>query len=486
MSKNLALSLRENIYSVYIAQVFSLIMNFIAISLAARYLGVSDFGKFNTILAFVGIAAKLIDFGYNPILFRELTKSRNYNALFGTALLLRIIGYLFIFAAFHLFAIITDAGMTTILLTDVLLLNILLSNKYTNFRELFTIPYKINFKMKVAMSLVILDNLLLLGLVLLLPLFQMKLSAFIIFYVLSSLPGAAILYYITIKKYKLKIIININQIKLLLTQSYTIGIYVVLAFLFAQTEIILLSFFIDSTSVGLYSAALRLTLPLKVIPTAITVTIFPILINNISNNNNNTNYINFILKALLVVVTILAISTTFKAESIIALVFGQEYSGANFVLILLMWSLVFDFFALFLVDVLIAYNHQKETMLYILYTLTVSIILNVILIPIFSENGAVIARFIAGLGGTIILFNFCKKMEINFNLLNKKYFIFFVTGTLIAIPISFLHLVGYFMLLLIILFIIIVKLKYFTPLEVHLLNKLFDGVPYMKNIIKYL
>ena len=90
MQKNASLKIVKNIFSLTIGQGINLLLNFFSIVLAARYLGVNEFGRFSYLIAIVAIISKIIDFGLAPIVFREVSKTTNDFSIINTALILFI------------------------------------------------------------------------------------------------------------------------------------------------------------------------------------------------------------------------------------------------------------------------------------------------------------------------------------------------------------------------------------------------------------
>lgn len=71
-----------NIISITGSQILSLILFMITFGYIARYLEVTEFGLFNYWLAVIGILAKLMDFGFGPIVFESVQKETNVIIIF--------------------------------------------------------------------------------------------------------------------------------------------------------------------------------------------------------------------------------------------------------------------------------------------------------------------------------------------------------------------------------------------------------------------
>ncbi|MDP3581904.1 MAG: oligosaccharide flippase family protein, partial [Ignavibacteria bacterium] len=70
----------------------------IAIVIVVRFLGVDNYGRFSSLLAIVGILARVVDFGIEPIVFREFAKDKDNYHIFSAGLNLRFVLYIILVA----------------------------------------------------------------------------------------------------------------------------------------------------------------------------------------------------------------------------------------------------------------------------------------------------------------------------------------------------------------------------------------------------
>ena len=105
----------------------------------------------------------------------------------------------------------------------------------------------------------------------------------------------------------------------------------------------------------------------------------------------------------------------FFGTSIIDLLFGEEFHDAYFVFLFISFGVVFDLIARGLSTYLKTELEGKLISKVLIFTLTVNICLNFLLIPALGVSGAAIASSISYLGKAYIYFLFFKKkFEINF------------------------------------------------------------------------
>ncbi|MBU0473742.1 MAG: oligosaccharide flippase family protein, partial [Bacteroidetes bacterium] len=397
------LKIRNNSIIIFFAQIISLFLNIISISLAARYLGVDVFGKFNYLLAIIGISAKIFDFGFNPIIFRELSQKSNNGKYLGSVFIFRTIIVLLVVCLFSFIGYLSNLSALQISLIAILSFNILLSNKFTNIRELVTIPFKVDLKMYIPMYMIMLDNVLFLSFVLLMPLFEGGIYYFGIIYTLSNLPGMVILSFVLLKQYDFEFKFKLDEIKYLFKESLPLMGYIIFAVVYVQIDVLLLEYFSGSSSVGIYSSVLRLIIPLKLIPNITVITLFSLIVKNIGHNNQNEQIVKFVTKLFFLFSVAFSAFMFAGAKDIVLLVFGSKYEEAYLPLQILSLSIFFDIFSFFILDLFTAYKNQKYNFYYVIIVTFVILFSNILLIPSYNYVGASVSRFISAFIGYIFL-----------------------------------------------------------------------------------
>jgi O-antigen/teichoic acid export membrane protein len=371
------------------------VLNVVAIVLAARFLGVSDYGTFNTLLAAISILSKFVDFGIEPIVFREFSKTKDSFDLFNSALNLRFLLYIVLVIGFNIIAPFINYSPRAIILSNIMFTTIPLSMKMVNIRELLATPFKVNLKMHYPMTLSILDNFLLLLMILAVPFVKDAILYFVIAYSLSNLPGFILSFYFLKKKFGYKYQITLNKGIWLLKESLPMLGYVILNTIFVQIDIIILHNYWKPFDVGIYSAASRLTMPLSIIPAAIVTTVFPILVKKLSDNNDTKFITNMVIKLLYFLAFIMAAVFTFESQAIVKLLFGIEYVSSAYAASILYWCQIFLFFGFYSLSVLLADNKQQYYFIYSIIQVVVNLGLCFLFIPKYSFVGAAIAKLIA-------------------------------------------------------------------------------------------
>jgi O-antigen/teichoic acid export membrane protein len=137
----------KNFFSMSFGQFLNLLINFLTIPFAARYLGVENFGAFGSLLATVTILSRISDFGFGPVVFRENARGDHKFFILNNAISLKIIFAFLVIILYNLTALTLSLSLEEIILVNLLYLNIFISARMANFREILSIPFKTKLKM---------------------------------------------------------------------------------------------------------------------------------------------------------------------------------------------------------------------------------------------------------------------------------------------------------------------------------------------------
>jgi O-antigen/teichoic acid export membrane protein len=375
----------------------------VAIVLSVRYLGVSNYGVFSSLLAVIAILSKFVDFGIEPIVFREFSKEEENFHLFNSALNLRFAIYLILVLVYNLAAPFLKYSAKEIILANILFTTIIFSMKMVNVRELLSTPFKVSLKMHYPMTLSILDNLILMIMILAIPFMKDAVLYFVIAYAVSNVPGFVLSFYYLKKKFGYKYHVTLDKGIWLLKESLPMFGYVILNTIFVQIDIIILNYYKGPYDVGIYSAGTRLTMPLSIIPGAIVTTVFPILVKKMSDKVSSDYLSNLVVKLLYVIAFIIAAVFTFESYSLTILIFGRDFGVSALPASILYWCQIFLFFTYYTLVVLIAKNKQFYNFIFGTIQVVVNVGANFLLIPQYSFLGAALAKLLASFASFLFI-----------------------------------------------------------------------------------
>lgn len=467
-----AKKLTKNVLSLSTGQILSILLNFAAIALAARALGPSDFGIFSNILAIVAIVSKFADIGFAPIVFRELSKKENDYSLLNTALTIRLFLFVISLIGLNIFLMFSNNSSVEILVANILMLTIIISAKMANIRELLSTPFKVKLKMHYPMVLLGIDNLFLLIGIYLLIISKISIFTFTLIYVFSNLPGFILQMLFLFKKFNYKFKFDNKNWNWLFKQSIPIGGLVILMSIFQQIDLIILNYVNSAYDAGIYSIALRLSMPLNIIPSSIVTTVFPIIVSKLNDNLETTSINKFIFKLLFLISFLIAVVFSFKSTEYISFIFGKDYILSSFSSNLLLISQIFLFFNFFALDLLTAHNKQNYNFLYSSVLVFFNVSFAIFLIPAYDHNGAAIAKILTSVIGFIFLVFIMMKSKIGFNFFNVRVVIWGISIIIILYFISEFNIFFYTIIVFPIVIVLTILIKFFSDNEINLIKRI--------------
>lgn len=343
-----------------------------------------------------------------------------------------------------------------------------------NFRDLLEIPFKVDFKMHVIAVINAIDNILLLILVILMPFLNFGFEYFCIVYVASNVPGFLILLIELRKRFTYRFRMVFHNSKWLITQSLPLWGFAILIGFYTQFDILILNHLLSNSAAGIYGAAVRLTMPLGIIPVAVITTVFPIIMRNQKGRTeDNLVLIRLVNKILFFISFILALIFSFKSKEICILLFGEEFTLSYQPLIYLLWTYVFMFYNNFALDLFTAYDLQKNNIVYALIIVFVNILVLFLLVSEYSYNAAGFAKLISCLMGSFFIAILLAKKNLHKLKIRVKEIFWAVFSILVLYFISSLSIFIFIPLALTLILVLTIILSIFTKEEYSLLKNYF-------------
>jgi O-antigen/teichoic acid export membrane protein len=186
------------------------------------------------------------------------------------------------------------------------------------------------------------------------------------------------------------------QAKKLMRDSWPLIFAGMVVTVYMKIDQVMLKEMLDVKAVGVYSAAVKLCEAWYFVPSVITASLFPVIIS--SKQKSDTLYEQRMQKLydLMVWVSVtVAIPTTFLADWVIIILYGNDFEASVTVLQIYIWAGVFTFLGVASFKWLVTENLQQ----YSFYVLAIGAVINIgsnlLLIPIYGINGAAVATFIS-------------------------------------------------------------------------------------------
>ena len=361
--------------------------------IAARNLGVKEFGILSFALALTTMFGVLADLGLNVFLTREVARDyKEINNIFPNAAAIRSAGAIIVIGLSCLVVKILGYPPLTLKVVYILSVSIIFSVLNLLFYAIFQ-GYEQMEYISIGKGL---------GCIVLVV------GAWILSYLKVGVMGFAVLYcaaavisfffnisIVKIKFVALSLKVDFRYWKSMLKDSIPIGLALIFIAIYNWISSGMLSLMKGEEAVGWYNASYRLAIGLTYFAGAFVSAIYPLLSRAHVDSKEKVLFIfEKSLKYLLILGLPLSIGTTLLADKITLLLYGNSYIPSILALKILVWIVVLTFINIAFGNLVTATNHQNILTRQTGYCLILNILLNLILIPKFSFIGASIATVI--------------------------------------------------------------------------------------------
>ncbi|NUN22760.1 MAG: flippase [Candidatus Jettenia caeni] len=197
--------------------------------------------------------------------------------------------------------------------------------------------------------------------------------------------------------------ISLQYAKELLTDSWPLILSGLAVGLFMKIDQVMLSEMVGSESVGIYSAATRISEVWYFIPVVIVSSVSPSIID--AKKMSDDFYYQRLQRLFNLIAGLafaIAIPTTFLSRYLVLLLFGESYATASPILAIHIWAALFYFLGIAQSPWNITEGLMNLSLQRTLITAMVNIILNLILIPLYAGIGAAISTVTAYVCGAFL------------------------------------------------------------------------------------
>lgn len=385
----------KNVSWMFFARIFTLGVSFITTLYIARSLGPTNFGELDYALAIIGMFGIISAWGIEGVLNRELIKTpEQHNGLIGTAILMRFILGVIATILVIIFATFSNAdqlsktiliilSFTYTLSTLTLLQQEFLARADSKYPSIITavVTLIINF----AKVIILFSNK---GII--------YLAAVVVFesILYTSLYFLAYRYILKGNPSSWKFSPNIART--FLKTGSAVALLGAFAMIYSRIDQIMIRHMLDVTSVGLYSAGVRLVDLWGFIPTIIASALYPAVLN--ARKISEQLYVSrlrklFVLYALPAIG--ISIMLSLAAKPLMLLIFGKEFVEGFHALQIYAWSIPGTFIGLFVMNILFTDDHRKILVFTAAFPALVNILLNLVWIPEYGIIGAAWATTIS-------------------------------------------------------------------------------------------
>lgn len=362
--------------------------------LVARYLKPEQYGLYNYSLAIVIILSGFADLGLNQIVVRELVKKpQSEEEIVSTTFFLKLLSGLICIGLAFALALMSRGDSTTLSL--ILILSARLFFKPTEAID-FAFQSKVLSKyatwsrniaclvaaFAIAAAVFMKQSILTIGL---LSSLEFGISSVLIFgfYVSAG-------YRVRFSSF------SKGRVCSLLRDSWPLILSGVAIIIYMRIDQVMIKWMSGDVELGIYSAAVRLTEALYLIPTAIVGSALP-KITQSYNQNNKSFYseIQHLYNTVSLISYVSIITVFILASPIVSVVFGSDYTNSVAVLRVLIWAVIFVNLGIVQQSFMVVMNWTSIYMKIVFLASLMNIVLNYLLIPRYGAVGATISTVIS-------------------------------------------------------------------------------------------
>lgn len=377
-----------------VAEMITRLSKFALIVYATRILGPTGFGQFSFALALVTLFAVIFDFGLSQVTSREIVQNRKSENDFASIISLKLLLSFLTLAAIYIYSQLTISD--PIINQAVLILSIFMVS--SGIGELYYSYFQAKKKMEYEAWSKIIQAIIvtLVGFALVTSL--RSVTGLSISYALASVPSLVYIFLL----YQRKKSTSDNpsrsfQIwKKYLLMSWPLMLTGIFAMIYNDIDSIIMGYYGQIHQVGLYNAAYRIT-GIALIPAWLIYKSFSPAINEsfLKSKDSFKRIWRYYSKVNLLMIPPILLTGVVFAPQIMNLVFGPEYNGAILAFQILIGVTCIVILSYPYTQVLIASHMQKKIFWSTFWGAVINLLLNFLLIPKYSLNGAALATLLA-------------------------------------------------------------------------------------------
>lgn len=350
--------------------------------LLSRYLGVEGFGQYSLIIAYVGFAYVIANFGLDALATRGLSnRSYDMSDLGHIATVRLILSFI--------------AGVLAVGVSYLMPYNTTIRLGIGVFAAGYTFLMVSNtlwsyFRSKLAFRHIVFSEVLgtITSFGLILVGFYLKVS--LLYYILAAVVGHIVTYILTLRIFNrsLKIGVTLAKAQEILVKSWPLALTAVISVVLTRIDLMMLSFYFRPDTypdVGYYSLGYRITDVIIMFGGFYTRTLFPYFSRKTTQTNKNFRA-NMRISLLIAILESIGIFVLSKYVVLIA--GGSSYLPTVPSLRILSWAAGLTIFSGFFTTYMVAYGYEKTWMKIAAIGLFANVFLNVLVIPEYSFIGA--------------------------------------------------------------------------------------------------
>ena len=388
-----------------VARIASSGASFLITIIIAHHFGVSAYGDYAKVTAFVTMFYLLADFGLNAMFLQKETSSKHFHDLFYARIILSVllIFVVNLIAFFLPYNTITGVGFSPFVRIAIALFSITIFTESVLYSTFAVFQKKYMYQR--FMMATIIGSIITISLVGFFVLLGLSLFWIFIAFVIGALLEAVASILFTEEKL-FPMLVHVQFIKGLFYETLPVALMLIFNLIYFRIDTILLSLFRPSTDVGIYDLSYRVFDFLIALPLFLSNVLYPKLIADEKNNRNIKAKVLLYVLGFFTAGIVVVLPFWFLSPFIFTTI-KPQLLPATVPFRLLLLSLPVFFATNILQWMLLSKKKQRYlSLVYFLLTIA-NIIFNILFIPLF---GYVASAIITGIGETIVLLLFSWKV----------------------------------------------------------------------------
>jgi len=406
--------IRKNTGFLLVANILSKFFTLAFFAIAARYIGPEGFGKFSFALSLAMMFIALGDLGLSSLGIRDVAKDISLAGKYiSNIVILKLILSIIAVGLLFLSVICFKCSLDVVKTIYIIGFSMFFVSMSSAFRWYFQASEEMEYEALITIS----QGVLLLAVGILVLRLGGRLMGLAYSYLFTSILIFCFSFLIIFKKFiGSKFEIDRNFCKFLVKAALPIGLVTFFSVMvYPNINIVMLSFIKGDEPVGWYNAAYKLIDSIKLLPSTLTVAMFPVMSQ--FHKNSLSSFEKILKKAtkiLFVLMLPLGIGGMILSHKIIMLIYGAAFVPASFVFGILSWLVILDSYMIIYTNCLVAINKERLTLLVYGVAIGINIILNLFLIPKFSYIGVSVAILVSEFIALILtVFFIFQKVKVN-------------------------------------------------------------------------
>ncbi len=358
-----------------------------------RYLGPEDFGILSYANSFVIVFAALGSLGVDNILVRELiVQKNNRDYLIGSAFAIKLIGSIVLVLVVSV-ALWFSSGSTEV---NIIIYLIVLSNLLSSF-NVISLYFQSQVLSKYQVFASIISLIISIAIKIYFILTERGLFAFASVYVIESLAFAAsaifFYKYNGLSPFTWKI--RRSTIAALFRDSWPLLLSGISISLGMRIDQVMLNHFLDTSSVGLYAAGVKIAEVLVFIPAVIGKSIYPKIVA--LDMETEQGKLKGLIRHVFYLLLAISIGVLLASEYLVDILYGSEFLESYLVINILVFTIPLTYLGTITNKLLLKFGLGKVIFIKQFSLALLNISLNIILIPIYGIIGAAFSTLLASL-----------------------------------------------------------------------------------------